>query len=110
MRLCGYVVVYPLRFVRDSLGSDARIQARLELAVLLLQGRTLADRARSAEAAPVAMDKLVAAVSRRVNPGGQKEVTVRRYGLDQLEVIVPAVDQSCGMKPIARAGESGTRR
>ena len=40
------------------------------------------------------MDKLVAAVSRRVNPGGQKEVTVRRYGLDQLEVIVPDVDQA----------------
>ncbi|NCY02647.1 MAG: hypothetical protein EBX36_06975, partial [Planctomycetia bacterium] len=45
-------------------------------------------------AAAVDMDKLVAAVSRRVNPGGQKEVTVRRYGLDQLEVIVPEVDQS----------------
>ena len=42
----------------------------------------------------VDMDKLVAAVSRRVNPGGQKEVTVRRYGLDQLEVIVPEVDQA----------------
>jgi SecD/SecF fusion protein len=40
----------------------------------------------------VDMDKLVAAVSRRVNPGGQKEVTVRRFGLDQLEVIVPEVD------------------
>ncbi|RLT15705.1 MAG: protein translocase subunit SecD [Planctomycetota bacterium] len=45
-------------------------------------------------AAPIDMDKLVAAVSRRVNPGGQKEVTVRRYGLDQLEVIVPDVDQA----------------
>jgi SecD/SecF fusion protein len=45
-------------------------------------------------AQPVDMDKLVAAVSRRVNPGGQKEVTVRRYGLDQLEVIVPDVDQA----------------
>ncbi|MFM8577680.1 MAG: protein translocase subunit SecD [Planctomycetaceae bacterium] len=43
---------------------------------------------------PVDMDKLVAAVSRRVNPGGQKEVTVRRYGLDQIEVIVPAVDRA----------------
>ncbi len=40
------------------------------------------------------MDKLVAAVSRRVNPGGQKEVTVRQFGLDQIEVIVPAVDQA----------------
>ena len=45
-------------------------------------------------AAKIDMDKLVAAVSRRVNPGGQKEVTVRRYGLDQLEVIVPEVDQT----------------
>ena len=46
------------------------------------------------EAAPIAMDKLVAAVSRRVNPGGQKEVTVRQYGLDQIEVIIPEVEQS----------------
>lgn len=42
----------------------------------------------------VSMDKLVAAVSRRVNPGGQKEVTVRQYGLNQIEVIVPEVDQA----------------
>ncbi len=47
-----------------------------------------------AQAGAVDMDKLVAAVSRRVNPGGQKEVTVRRYGLDQLEVIVPEVGQA----------------
>lgn len=47
-----------------------------------------------AQAEAVDMDKLVAAVSRRVNPGGQKEVTVRRFGLDQLEVIVPEVDQA----------------
>jgi SecD/SecF fusion protein len=46
------------------------------------------------ERAAVAMDKLVAAVSRRVNPGGQKEVTVRQYGLDQIEVIIPEVEQS----------------
>ena len=39
------------------------------------------------------MDKLVAAVSRRVNPGGQKEVTVRPFGLDQIEVILPEVEQ-----------------
>ena len=42
----------------------------------------------------VSMDKLVAAVSRRVSPGGQKEVTVRQYGTNQLEVIVPEVDQA----------------
>ena len=42
----------------------------------------------------IPMDKLVAAVSRRVNPGGQKEVTVRQFGLDQIEVILPEVEQS----------------
>lgn len=46
------------------------------------------------EETKVPMDKLVAAVSRRVNPGGQKEVTVRQFGLDQIEVILPEVDQA----------------
>jgi SecD/SecF fusion protein len=48
----------------------------------------------AAQSSPVPMDKLVAAVSRRVNPGGQKEVTVRQFGLDQIEVILPEVEQS----------------
>ena len=48
----------------------------------------------SPQSSPVPMDKLVAAVSRRVNPGGQKEVTVRQFGLDQIEVILPEVEQS----------------
>ncbi len=47
----------------------------------------------AARAAKVPMDELVAAVSRRVNPGGQKEVTVRPFGLDQIEVILPEVEQ-----------------
>ncbi len=46
------------------------------------------------EQTKVPMDKLVAAVSRRVNPGGQKEVTVRQFGLDQIEVILPEVEQA----------------
>jgi SecD/SecF fusion protein len=57
-------------------------------------GAVVLDYEVAGAAAPVDMDKLVAAVSRRVNPGGQKEVTVRQYGLDQLEVIVPDVDQA----------------
>ncbi len=58
------------------------------------EGATAGATAGAAAMGAVDMDKLVAAVSRRVNPGGQKEVTVRRYGLDQIEVIVPDVDQS----------------
>lgn len=39
------------------------------------------------------MDKMVAAVSRRVNPTGTEEVTVRKVGEDRLEIIVPGADQ-----------------
>ncbi len=44
--------------------------------------------------ASVDMDKLVAAVIRRVNPGGQKEVTVRTFGAEQVEIIVPEADEA----------------
>jgi SecD/SecF fusion protein len=40
------------------------------------------------------MDQLVAAVMRRVNPGGQREVTVRQYGENQIEVIIPQAEQA----------------
>ena len=40
------------------------------------------------------MDNLIAAVTRRVNPGGQKEVTIRKYGVEQIEIIVPEVDEA----------------
>jgi SecD/SecF fusion protein len=35
------------------------------------------------------MEKLIAAVTMRVNPGGVKEVTIRPYGVGQIEVIIP---------------------
>ena len=38
------------------------------------------------------MDNLITAVGRRVNPGGQKEVTIRKYGTEQIEIIVPEKD------------------
>ena len=31
------------------------------------------------------------AIGRRVNPGGQKEVTIRQYGPEQIEIIIPDV-------------------
>lgn len=38
------------------------------------------------------MQKMVAAISRRVNPSGLEEVTVRQVGDDRIEVIRPGVD------------------
>ncbi len=39
------------------------------------------------------MDKLIAAVGRRINPSGVKELTIRQYGAEQIEVIIPEVEE-----------------
>ncbi|MBW3539640.1 MAG: protein translocase subunit SecD [Planctomycetes bacterium] len=38
------------------------------------------------------MDQMVAAVSRRINPSGTEEVTVRQVGGDRIEIIIPGAD------------------
>ncbi len=45
------------------------------------------------QARAVNMDDLIAAVGRRINPSGVKELTIRQYGKEQLEVIVPEIDE-----------------
>ncbi|HEV3005205.1 MAG TPA: protein translocase subunit SecD [Pirellulales bacterium] len=40
------------------------------------------------------MDKLVGAVTKRVNPDGLKEVTVRPYGEHEIEIIIPEADEA----------------
>lgn len=47
------------------------------------------SRAATAELSRDQMDKLIAAIGRRVNPGGQKEVIIRQFGPRQVEIIVP---------------------
>ena len=42
----------------------------------------------------VKMDDIVKAVSKRVNPGGQREVAIRTVGSNQIEVAIPNVDPS----------------
>ena len=39
------------------------------------------------------MEKMVAAVNKRINPSGTEEVTVRVVGTDGIEVIVPGADE-----------------
>ncbi|MFM1996393.1 MAG: hypothetical protein RLZZ111_780 [Planctomycetota bacterium] len=102
-RLATVLVALTAGAVISWLGWPPRLGIDLKGGVILVyevDASKAAEKGATAEVAgavgrpAVDMDKLVAAVSRRVNPGGQKEVTVRRYGLDQLEVIVPEVDQS----------------
>jgi SecD/SecF fusion protein len=51
------------------------------------------EQAKSADK-DVKMDELVQAVTKRVNPGGVKEVTIRPYGVNQIEVIIPKADEA----------------
>ena len=44
--------------------------------------------------ATVDMDKLVQAVTKPVNPGGVPEVTIRPYGINQIELIIPKADEA----------------
>ena len=99
-RIAAVLVALTAGGVITALGWPPKLGIDLKGGVILvyeIDAKKQAEKtveAGAGEAAPVDMEKLVAAVARRVNPGGQKEVTVRRYGLDQLEVIVPDVDQA----------------
>ncbi len=42
----------------------------------------------------VDMDQLIAAISKRINPGGQKEITIRKFGPGQIEIIIPEADEA----------------
>jgi len=77
------------------LGIDLR--GGVDLVYELAKGREAVERKGDVDAvAPVPgresevnMDQLIAAISKRINPGGQKEITVRKYGVGQIEIIVP---------------------
>ncbi|MBI2825140.1 MAG: protein translocase subunit SecD [Planctomycetia bacterium] len=51
------------------------------------------DQQAKAPGEKVDMEKLVGAVTKRVNPGGVKEVTIRPYGVEQIEIIIPKADE-----------------
>ncbi|MEQ8616983.1 MAG: protein translocase subunit SecD [Lacipirellulaceae bacterium] len=45
------------------------------------------------ENAEVNMDNMIAALIERVDPSGTKEVTIRKYGRGQVEIIIPSATQ-----------------
>ena len=53
------------------------------------------------------LDTLIAALSRRINPGGQKEVVIRKYGSTQVEIIVPEVEEAEIARLKKRISETG---
>ncbi len=54
---------------------------------------------------PEKMDDLLVSISKRVNPGGQKEISVKRLGDDMVEIIMPSVSGSTAKEKQAEADE-----
>jgi len=54
------------------------------------------------------MDKVIAAVSKRINPGGVKEVTVRQHGVEQIEIIIPEVDAVEARRTKRKVSQTGS--
>ncbi|MEX0586533.1 MAG: protein translocase subunit SecD, partial [Pirellulales bacterium] len=53
------------------------------------------------------MDRLVGALNLRLNPGGQKELVIRKYGTNQVEIIVPEAtpaEIASTMRRVSKAG------
>ncbi len=75
---------------RDSLGIVLNAESRQ---VQSDGGTVLLYRADPRQQRDLDMTKLIGAVQRRINPGGVKELTIRQYGAEQIEVIVPEVEE-----------------
>ena len=54
---------------------------------------------------PDKMDSLLASISKRVNPGGQKEISVRSLGTDMVEIVMPSISGSTAKEKQAEADE-----
>jgi len=50
------------------------------------------DQAQRTSDEPINMEKLILAVQKRIDPDGVQEVTIRRYGIDSIEIIIPDTD------------------
>ncbi|MGO9112423.1 MAG: protein translocase subunit SecD [Thermoguttaceae bacterium] len=54
---------------------------------------------------PEKMDSLLTSISKRVNPGGQKEISVKSLGNDMVEIVMPSVSGSTAKEKQAEADE-----
>lgn len=74
-----------------ALGPDLKLGVDLNGGAILVYE---VDQSKKQPGQDVDMDKLLGAIKRRVNPGGQKEVVIRPYGVEQIEIIIPEKDDA----------------
>ena len=54
------------------------------------------------------LDKLISAVALRVNPGGTREVAIRKYGPKQIEIIIPRANEEEVRRIEKKVSQAGT--
>ncbi|MFM7846123.1 MAG: protein translocase subunit SecD [Planctomycetota bacterium] len=57
-----------------------------------VSGRSTVQATAGDESRSINMNDLVVALGRRINPGGTKEIVIRPFGSNQVEIIIPDVD------------------
>lgn len=60
---------------------------------LVFKVDTAAAKEQGKELTPELMGRMIGAVSRRLDPAAQEQITVRQVGVDRLEVIIPGADR-----------------
>jgi SecD/SecF fusion protein len=66
------------------------------------------DKSKLSPDKPVDMDKLIGALNKRINPGGVKEINIRKYGNDGVEIIIPDVDEAAANRIADLVSRVGT--
>lgn len=94
LTLIAFTIIFSLSpFLNELTRGHSWIEA-LDLGIDLAGGTNLVyelgeKQSDQEETSDALMQKMVAAVTRRINPSGTKEIVVRQVGRDRIEVIVP---------------------
>lgn len=94
LTLIAFTIIFSLSPFLNELTRGRSWQDALDLGIDLAGGTNLvyelgAKQDDQEDTSDVLMQKMVAAVTRRINPSGTKEIVVRQVGRDRIEVIVP---------------------
>lgn len=106
--MCYQLVTYPDKSFGDLFRLGVDLAGGTNLVYEIKQGEREKIEAAGEKSFDQVMNNLVGAVSRRANPSGAEDVTVRRVGQDRVEVIVPGADQAYIQEMKERISKAGT--
>lgn len=106
--MCYQLVTYPEKSFGDLFRLGVDLAGGTNLVYEVKEGERAKIELSGEKSFDQIMNNLVGAVSRRANPSGAEDVTVRRVGQDRVEVIVPGADQAYIAEMKERISTAGT--